>query len=123
MATRRKTKGRRQPWACGHRGFGVECHRCGQANELETRANELAQAIKTKAKTLPGFVTVQKAAKATDTTPELESGILVKGGGQRVFVVTNNKNQEAALAQAVEVMREHATRLKARPEDTARVIS
>lgn len=118
MATRRKTKGRRQPWACGHKGFGLECHRCAQANELETRANELAQALKTKAKTFPGFVT-----KTADANQELESGILVKGGGQRVFVATNNKDQNFALSKAVELMREHATRLKAKSENKVRVVS
>lgn len=121
MASSKKTK--KRTFACGHKGYGILCHRCAQANDLETKANELAQAIKAQAKTLPAFVVVQKAAKATETAPELESGILIKGGGQRIFIGTNNKDQETALTQAVATMREHATRLEARPENKVRVFS
>jgi hypothetical protein len=68
-------------------------------------------------------VVVQKAAKATETTPELEPGILIKGGGQRIFIGTNNKSQETALTQAVATLREHATRLGALPENKVLVFS
>lgn len=110
--TRKQTKGRRQKRSCGHRGYGLCCHRCEQANELVTRANELHAALEAKTKKFPDFVEIQKAEKATETTPETQPGVLVRGGGQRVFIVTNNRPQEAALSQAVTVMREHAERLK-----------
>lgn len=103
MAKRRLTKGRMRPWACGHRGFGGFCHRCAQANELETRANALAQAVKNKSKTLPEFVEV------------LPEGLVIRAGGQRITTGTN-ANQETALSQIVTVMREHSTRLLKRTE-------
>lgn len=99
MAKRRLTSGRRRPWACGHRGFGATCNRCAQANELETRANALAQFIKTKAKDLPSFVEVQN------------DRFVVRAGGVHISCVTHNNTQEAALTQGVAQMREHASRL------------
>lgn len=99
MAKRRLTRGRRRPWACGHRGYGAECNRCVQANELETRANALAQMLKTKTKELPGFV------------ESLPDGFVIRAGGQRMVAGTNNANHEASFTRAVTVMREHASRL------------
>lgn len=109
-----KTPGRMKARACGHKGFGAVCHRCGQAQDLENKANELASAIKAKA--LPSFVWVKEAS------PNQEPGILIKAGAQRVFVGTASRSQEAALTQAVTIMRGHAARLLARPKDTKTVL-
>lgn len=95
----RLTRRRRRAWACGHRGFGASCNRCSQANDLETKANDLAQHIKTKAKLLPSFVESR------------DDGLVIRAGGQHVFCSTNNSTPEAALTYGVGVMREHATRL------------
>jgi hypothetical protein len=101
MAGSRKTRGRLSPFACGHRGFGVECHRCGQANELETRANELAQIVKNQGKALPAYVSATEAS------------VLVRAGGQRVEVqLTGKLTVLGAVGSCVQYMREHATRLQ-----------
>lgn len=113
MAVARKTKGRRIAWSCFHKGFGKFCHRCAQAEQLTTQADALAQ----KPNPLPDFVKVQKAEKATETSPALQAGVLVKSGGHRVFASTYNRSLESALSQVVSVMREYAQKLKARPKD------
>lgn len=102
MGSRRRTRGRRKPFNCGHRGFGAECNRCGQANQLETRANELAQALKNKAKTLPDFV---------ELTPD---SFTVRAGGVRVSAKTTGDNfyTDGAVTTAIVALREHATRLQ-----------
>jgi hypothetical protein len=102
MAKRRLTRGRRTPWACGHRGFGPSCNRCAQANELETRANALVQFIKTKGDIAPSFVDVQPGK------------LIIRAGGQHISCSTNNISPENALLHGIQVMREHATRLQAR---------
>lgn len=101
MGNRRLTKGRMRPWVCGHKGFGASCHRCAQANELEMKANALAQFLKNKDKTLPDFVVVS------------EDGMVIRAGGVRIATGTKG-NQETALTNAVSTMREHATRLSKR---------
>src|SRR5207245_7489525 len=101
MATSRRTRGRRAPFKCGHRGYGTGCHRCDQANELETRANELAQVVKTQAKALPDYVTATNDA------------VRVRAGGVKVeALLTGKLSRDGALAQIVETMRSHATRLQ-----------
>jgi hypothetical protein len=35
------TRGRRQPFACGHKGFGRICRRCWQADRLLEKAEAL----------------------------------------------------------------------------------
>ena len=104
MTKRRLTRGRMRPWACGHRGFGAFCHRCAQANELETRANALVQAIKTRAKELPEFV---------QTIPE---GFVIRAGGERIVATIGNTTQDTAISKAIGTMREHATRLSKRED-------
>lgn len=100
MGTRRLTRGRRRPFGCGHRGFGSECNRCAQANQLEVRANELAQAFKNKSRNLPDFV------EATADT------LTVRAGGVRVSSNIVNNNAEPAITNLVVGLREHATRLQ-----------
>jgi hypothetical protein len=95
----RLTRGRRLAWACGHKGFGSKCARCDQANDLETKANSLAQAVKTKAKELPAFVELS------------EKEVVVRAGAQRVSAGLHNNSLESALGICVAAMREHSTRL------------
>ena len=39
------TRGRRQPFDCGHKGFGKICHRCQTARNLEAEALKLKKQI------------------------------------------------------------------------------
>lgn len=39
----RKTRGRLSPFSCGHRGFGVSCHRCAEADRMDAIANGTAK--------------------------------------------------------------------------------
>jgi hypothetical protein len=47
------TRGRRQPFPCGHKGFGAICHRCQKADDLLRKAAvpkaENAEAMKLEA--------------------------------------------------------------------------
>jgi len=101
MAAKRLTRGRRTPWSCGHRGFGVSCARCSQANDLETKANIIAQMIKTKSKEFPGFVEV------------LSDKIIIRAGGKHISCATTNVAQDVALLEGITEMRNHASRLLA----------
>lgn len=111
---RRLTRGRLQAFACGHKGWGCLCHRCEQADQIEVRANELAQVLKTKGSKLPEYVTV---AKENGTT------VSIRGGG-RVWraEVTGKKTQENVIAELVHQSREYATHLKNRVEKTKTIV-
>lgn len=106
---RKKTRGRLQPFGgCAHRGFGVVCHRCEQAAQLETRANDLAYIVKNKGHKFPEYVLSTKDANGVEQ-------VIVKGGGGRfVGVISGHKSSVlSTVAELVHKMREHATYLKA----------
>lgn len=103
-----KTRGRMAPFACGHKGFGVLCHRCEQANQIEVRSNELAQLLKTKGSKLPEFVTV---------TQVNGTQVSIRGGGRSWSAeVTGKKSQESVIAELIHLTREYATHLKNRSD-------
>lgn len=99
---RKLTRGRRRPFAGrGHRGFGVTCHRCEQAEQLEVRANELALLIKTATSTFPTYLTVEK-----DT-------VTIKGGGKSFHGhVTGKLTVNSVVAQLCHTMREFSNHLR-----------
>lgn len=108
MAVVRKTKNRMRPFSncpSRHRGFGSDCNRCLQSNELEVRANELALNLKNKVKveTYPSWVGFEDK--------ESVRFVIVKAGGTRVSVSLSKLSFESALTQAVHQMRSEATRL------------
>ena len=103
---RRLTRGRLQPFACGHKGWGVTCHRCAQANQIEVRANELAQILKTKGTEFPEYVRIIK---------ENGTRVSIRGGG-RVWTaeLQGKKTQESVLSELIHQARTYATSLKMR---------
>ena len=47
------TRGKREPFPCGHRGLGKElCHRCQQADQMLAKADKLDKSEQAKATAL-----------------------------------------------------------------------
>lgn len=100
-----KTKGRRRPFSCGHRGFGKNgCARCAQGNQLLERAAVLESIVKNStAEPMPDWV--HMAGVVSDK-------LKVCGGGTKVVVEISGKMAgKDAFKLAAQKMREEAKRL------------
>lgn len=104
------TRGRLAPFNCGHRGWGVECHRCAQGNQMLARAEELASLVKDGGKTTrtPEWVELP--------SNENKGTLSVSAGGHRFAVVMTSKmTGKDAMTQVVVSMKQESKRMFSRP--------